>query len=131
MRARAAGDLFSRRHLVKLVDLAGSLPDYVEETPRELDHLIPVRGFEQRVAADDLFRLSKGAVSDRDLASRALMHANACGTEMHALGCDQPTRLHALLDELAHCCHFGLRQRAINGFVCENADEAQCLSSWV
>src|SRR5262245_17911292 len=39
-------------------------------------------------------------------------------------GCDQPTRLHAVLDELAHRFHFGLRRGAVSGFVCENADEA-------
>jgi hypothetical protein len=39
-------DLFSRRHLVKLVDLAGSLADGAEETSRELNYLILIRGFE-------------------------------------------------------------------------------------
>ena len=79
--ARLAGDLFSGRHLVKLVNLARSLADFVEETPREFHRLILSRGFEQRVAADDLFRLGKRTVGDRDLAAGALVHANASRAE--------------------------------------------------
>src|SRR5262249_13197590 len=74
--ARLAG-LFSGRHLVKPVNLTRSLTDFVEETPREFHRLILGRSFEQRVAADDLFRLGERTVGDGDLAAGALVHANA------------------------------------------------------
>src|SRR5262249_40434179 len=92
----------SSRHLVKLVNLARSLADFIEETPREFHRLILSRSFEQRVAADDFFRLGERTVCDGDFAAGALVHANAGCAEMNALGCDQPSRLHALFDELAH-----------------------------
>jgi hypothetical protein len=82
------------------------------------------------VAAEDLFRLGEGAVGDRHLAAGALVHAKPCRTEMHTLRCNQPARFHALFDELAHGCHFGLRRRAIVGFVRENADETH-VWSWI
>src|SRR5678815_691292 len=106
------------------MDLTCSLADYFQKTPRELHYFVLTRGFEQRISADDLFRLCERAVRDRDFAAGALMDANARRTEIHSLGCNEPSRLHALFDELAHRCHFGFRRGAVRWFVGENADEA-------
>jgi len=59
--------------LVKLVNLARSLADFVEETPREFHRLILSRSFEQRVAADDLFRLGEKTVMVKDKGAPALV----------------------------------------------------------
>src|SRR5262249_46358681 len=100
----------SRRHLVKRVGLPGSLPgsiagslaDVIEETPRVFNCFFHARGVEEGVAAEDLFRLGERAVGDRDLAVGSFVHANACGAKGHALDFEQPSRLHALDDELVH-----------------------------
>src|SRR6185295_17649611 len=113
------------------MDLAGSLADHAKELPRTLDDLLFGGGFEQRVAADDLFGLGERAVSDRDLAAGTLVHAHAGPTEMHALGRDEPSGLHGVFDELPHRGHLGLRRQAVRGFVRKDTDEAHIDSqSW-
>jgi hypothetical protein len=79
---------FSRRHLIKLVNLPGSLADMVEETPRVFDRFFLARGLEEGVAAEDLFSLGDRAVGDRDRAADTLVHANARGAKVHALAFD-------------------------------------------
>src|SRR6516162_2476020 len=122
----------SRRHLVKLVGLPGSLPgsapgsraDVVEETPRVFHCFFLARGVEDGVAAEDLFTLGERAVGDRDLAVGAFVHADASGAKGHALAFDQPPRLHALYYELVHGRHLGLCRQATSWIVRTNADEA-------
>src|SRR6516165_8242186 len=92
----------SRRHLVKLVGLPGSLADLVEETPHVFNCFFLTRGVEEGVAAENLFRLGERAVGDRDRAVGSFVHADACGAKGHALAFDQPSRLNALDYQLVH-----------------------------
>src|SRR6516165_438909 len=103
----------SRRHLVKLVGLPGSLADVIEETPHVFNCFFHARGLEEGVAAEDLFSLGERAVGDRDLAAGSFVHADACGAKGYALAFDQPPRLHALYYEFVHGCHLGLCRQAI------------------
>src|SRR5574339_387879 len=91
-----------RWHLVERINLARPLAGNAEETAREFHDLVPAPGFEERVATEHLLGLGERAVDDRDFAVRAPMDPNALRTKAHAFGCDQPPRLHAFLDELAH-----------------------------
>src|SRR5678809_1635252 len=111
------------------MDFAGPLTDSVEKTACERHYLVPARGSKQRVPTDSLLRLCKRAVGNRDFTARGLMNANGCATKADSLRCNQPARLHALFNELAHGCHFGFRWGAGGGFVCENTDEAHLRSS--
>ena len=75
------------------------------------------RGFEEGVAAEDLFSLGERAVGDRDLAAGSFVHADACGAKGHALAFDQLPRLHALCYKLVHGRHLGLCRQAITWIV--------------
>ena len=127
---------FFRRHLIKLVGLPSSLPrslrgflaDVVEETPRVFNCFFLARGVEEGVAAEDLLRLGERAVGDRDLAAGSFVHADACGAKGHALAFEQPSRLHALDDELVHGRHLGLCRQATRWIDRADADEAHVQS---
>src|SRR5262245_27679660 len=111
---------FSRRHLEKLVGLRGSLPgslagslaDVLEKMSRMFNCFFLARGVEEGVAAEDLLSLGERAVGDRDFAVGSFVHADACGAKVHALAFEQPSRLHALDDELVHGRHLGLCRQA-------------------
>ena len=96
----------------------------VEETPRVFNCFFLARGFEEGVAAEDLFSLGERAVGDRDLAACSFVHADACGAKGHALALDQPPRLHPLYYELVHGRHLGLCRQATRRIERHNADEA-------
>ena len=70
----------------------GSRPDFAtvceRVTPRVFNRFFLARGFEEGVAAEDLFCLGERAVGDCDLAADTLVYAKACSAKVHALGCD-------------------------------------------